>query len=163
MVGIYSLSEAIYYNPSPTRPAYNISGKELPPLPSPPPPPPQNNPNPLIANDQQGLSIFRQCASCHTVSKQGPNRVGPSLWNIVNRPVASQTNYRYSRALQELRQSGAVWDEARLDRYITAPAKAVVGTSMAFRGLTDAHARAALIAYLRTLVPEANEQEQTDD
>jgi len=160
MVGIYNLSEVIYYNPSPIRPAYNISGKELPPLPS---PPPQNNPNPLIADDREGLSIFRQCASCHTVSEQGSNRVGPSLWNIVNRPVASQTNYRYSRALQKLGQSGAVWDEARLDHYITAPAKAVIGTSMAFRGLTDANSRAALIAYLRTLVPEANEQEQTDE
>jgi len=108
--------------------------------------------------------VFRQCASCHTASEQGPNRVGPSLWGIVDRPVASKENYRYSQALAELGQEGAIWDEGRLDAYLAAPAQAVIGTTMAFRGLTDADARAALIAYLRTLTAQDNQKKgEADD
>jgi len=160
MVGIYHLSEALYHNPPPSRPAYNISGKELPSLPS------SIKESELIAqaaplpvNMSEGVRLFRQCAACHTITPQGANRVGPSLWNIVDRPVASLPNYRYSRALSELGQVGAVWDEERLNAYLTAPAQAVIGTTMAFRGLSDAQTRAAIIAYLRTLT-HPKEQEK---
>jgi len=161
MVGIYHLSEALYHNPPPSRPTYNISGKELPPLPT-----PESevklitDASPSPTREMDGARLFRQCAACHTITQQGANRVGPSLWNVVERPVASLPNYRYSRALNELGQAGAIWDEERLNAYLTAPAQAVIGTSMAFRGLSDGKTRAAIIAYLRTLVPQEG---QTND
>jgi len=140
------LSAALYHNPSPPEP---------------------EKARVLIAQDgaeaadviADGARLFRQCAACHTITPQGANRVGPSLWNIVDRPVASLPNYRYSRALSELGQVGAVWDEERLNAYLTAPAQAVIGTTMAFRGLSDAQTRAAIIAYLRTLT-HPKEQEK---
>jgi len=158
-MGIYSLSEAIYNNPPPVRPSYNISGRVLPPR-EPEIEPESVEQEPLLTDAMEGARLFRQCAVCHGVSEKGANRVGPSLWNIVDRPVASLDNYRYSQALQRLGQDGSIWDEARLDAYLSAPAKAVVGTTMAFRGLAEPQARAAIIAYLRTLVPQKMEEEE---
>jgi len=157
-MGIYSLSEWLYDNPPPLRPAYNISGRELPLEAVKEPEPVAQTPTIGLADAGRGARIFRQCAACHTANEQGANRVGPSLWHIVDRPVAALPNYRYSSALQELGQKGAIWDERRLDAYINAPAQAVKGTSMAFRGLSDTAARAALIAYLRTLIPQNEPQ-----
>jgi cytochrome c len=48
-----------------------------------------------------------------------------------------------------MRRSNIVWDERTLDRFLTDPAKAVPGTSMAYAGLPDARERADLIAWLR--------------
>ena len=28
---------------------------------------------------------FRKCVSCHTIEEGGRNKVGPNLWNIMNR------------------------------------------------------------------------------
>jgi len=165
LIGIYALSEAIYDNPPPARPSYNISGRELPPLETkiePDKKQESGRQEPYLAKAMEGIGLFRQCAACHTVNGQGANRVGPSLWNIVDRPVASLDNYRYSQALQALGESGAIWDEERLDAYITAPAKTVVGTTMAFRGLSDAQARAAIIAYLRSLIPEGERKNDAE-
>jgi len=161
LMGIYFLGEVIYDNPPPARPSYNINGRELPPLDmgiEPDIKPELDGQEPFFTDVMAGSRVFRQCAACHTVSEQGANRVGPSLWKIVDRPVASLDNYRYSQALQILGQSGAIWDEARLDAYITAPAKAVVGTTMAFAGLADVQARAAIIAYLRSLTSQGGKK-----
>ena len=44
--------------------------------------------------------------------------------------------------------AGRVWDDAALDRWLTAPQKMVPGTKMALDGLDDPQQRADVIAYL---------------
>ncbi|MDD9334096.1 MAG: cytochrome c family protein, partial [Bartonella sp.] len=44
---------------------------------------------------ENGRKIFRQCAICHASKSGESNRVGPSLWEIVDRPFASVKNYSY--------------------------------------------------------------------
>lgn len=94
-----------------------------------------------------GAKVFRQCKSCHTIEPGGPNRHGPNLHGIVNRPVASVEGFRYSDALKEY---GGKWTPDRLDAYLENPRKVVKGTKMAFPGIRDAEDRADLIAYLKS-------------
>src|SRR5690606_28834092 len=43
-----------------------------------------------------GENTFKKCASCHTPENGGANKVGPNLWDIVNRPIASHEGFSYS-------------------------------------------------------------------
>src|SRR6516165_11159868 len=47
------------------------------------------------ASVEKGQATAKQCQACHTFEKGGPNRVGPNLWNIVNRPRASEAGFNY--------------------------------------------------------------------
>ncbi len=53
---------------------------------------------PLIAaaSVDQGAAVFKKCAACHTDDASGSNKVGPNLWGVVNRPVASHEGFSYS-------------------------------------------------------------------
>ena len=89
-----------------------------------------------------------QCKACH-VSKPGATpTVGPNLWGIVGRPVASRAGFPYSDGLRAL---GGTWDYDKLSQYLRDPRALVADTGMAFAGIERAQERADLIAYLRTL------------
>jgi cytochrome c len=90
---------------------------------------------------------FAQCMSCHSV-KPGVNGVGPSLLGVVGRKAAAVPGYAYS---EPLKNAGLTWDEATLDKWLTAPMTMVPGTKMVFPGITDAARRKAAIDYLATL------------
>ena len=51
------------------------------------------------ANIEKGQKVSKKCAACHSFNEGGPNKVGPNLWNIVNREMASVKNFKYSNAL----------------------------------------------------------------
>ncbi|WP_265516134.1 c-type cytochrome [Nitratireductor luteus] len=122
---------------------------------------------PLLADadPSAGEGIFKRCQACHTAEQGGANKVGPNLWNIVERPVASHEGFSYSAAMQEFAQGGeTVWDYENLDHFLISPKGLVPGTAMAFAGLKKIEDRADLIAYLRTLsdnptpLPEAGSE-----
>ena len=98
-----------------------------------------------------GEKIFKKCQACHTAEDGGANKVGPNLWNIVNRPVASHEGFKYSGAMTEFAAGGTVWDYDHLDHFIKKPKDLVPGTAMGFAGLSKIQDRADLIAYLRTM------------
>jgi cytochrome c len=100
------------------------------------------------ADVQKGRQTAGVCTSCHTFDQGGQDRTGPSLWGVVGRGVASRPTFRYSSAFAA--QTGS-WTYERLDRFLTNPAKAVLGTKMAFAGLRKAQDRANVIAFLSTL------------
>ena len=97
----------------------------------------------------QGKQIFKKCAACHSVADK-TNRVGPSLFGVVGRKVASVANFNYSDSMKEYGATGAVWDEKTLDLYLTDPKAFVAKTKMAFPGLKEQSDRANLIAFLKT-------------
>ncbi len=100
------------------------------------------------ASDTAGPPVaFAQCISCHSV-KVGLNGVGPSLHGVVGRKAASLPGYAYSDALKAV---GLTWNEATLDKWLTAPMKMAPGTKMVFPGMTDPARRKAVIDYLVTL------------
>ncbi|WP_273759877.1 cytochrome c family protein [Bartonella sp. ML70XJBT.G] len=100
-------------------------------------------------NLENGRKIFRQCAICHTSGRNEAGRVGPVLWDIVNRPLAASPSFAYSRALRA--NSNQNWGFANLDRYLQSPRKAFPGTTMSFRGIKNDQDRADLLLYLRSL------------
>lgn len=120
-------------------------------------PPPLAPPEPQVdlatllarADAQKGRQTAQVCTSCHSFD-QGQDRIGPSLWGVVGRPVAADKAFSYSSAFAA--QTGA-WTYERLDHYLTNPAKAVPGNKMAFAGLRRAEDRANVLAFLRTLSP----------
>ena len=98
-----------------------------------------------------GAAVFKKCAACHTDDASGANKVGPNLWGIVNRPVASHAGFAYSAPMKEFAQGGSVvWDYEHLDHFLLSPKGLVKGTAMGFAGLKKVEERAALIAYLRS-------------
>ena len=109
---------------------------------------------PLLAkaDPNAGEAIFKKCLACHTGDKGGANKVGPNLWGIVNRPVASHEGFAYSAGMKEFSEGGkTVWDYDHLSDFLTAPKAYVKGTAMGFAGLKKIEDRANVIAYLRTL------------
>lgn len=103
------------------------------------------------ADPQKGATVFKKCRACHTVDEGGPHRVGPNLWGVIGRPVASAAGYpRYS---QPLKNYGGTWELDRLDAYLENPKAVVPRGIMAFAGLKKPDDRADLITYLNTNSP----------
>lgn len=100
------------------------------------------------ADVERGRQTARVCMSCHTFVQGGQDGVGPDLWGVVGRDVASRKTFTYSSAFAA--QTGN-WTYERLDHYLTSPAKAVPGNKMAFAGLRKPEDRANVIAFLSTL------------
>ena len=98
------------------------------------------------AQDEGELLFNNSCRTCHTV-REGDNRLGPNLHNIIGREAGSLPDYAYSSAMQ---QSGIVWDEATLDAFIENPEAVVPGNNMKpFSGIASADDRAKIIAHLK--------------
>jgi cytochrome c len=91
------------------------------------------------------------CRTCHT-TKEGDNRLGPNLHNIIGRKAGSLQNYGYSSAMKG---ADFVWDKEKLDRFIAKPDEVVPGNNMKpYGGLTSAEDRAKVIVFLES--PTAN-------
>ncbi|NUS69721.1 MAG: cytochrome c family protein [Ensifer adhaerens] len=104
----------------------------------------------LKADASAGEAVFKKCASCHTADKGGANKVGPNLWGLVNRPIASHEGFSYSAGMKTFSEGGkVVWDYDHLSYFIEAPKKHVPGTAMGFAGVKKPDERANLIAWLR--------------
>lgn len=105
------------------------------------------------ADVQRGERIVsRQCATaCHTYEKDGKARVGPNLWDVVGRRMATREGYRYSPALRRRGEEGGVWSYEALDAYLAAPPRFLPGTTMTFVGLKRPQDRADVILHLRWL------------
>jgi cytochrome c len=102
------------------------------------------------ANADAGADIFKKCLACHTPNKGDRNLVGPNLWGVAGRKVASAAGFeaRYSEAMKGF---GGEWTWERLAKYLHKPAEAVPGNKMVFDGVRDSADLADLLAYLRKL------------
>lgn len=96
----------------------------------------------------KGENVAKQCSACHTFNKGGPNRVGPNLWGVVNRPVASEAGFNYSAAMKA---KGGTWTFEDLNKFLQSPKGYIPGTAMSYAGLSRGGQRADVINYLHTL------------
>ncbi|WP_428977439.1 c-type cytochrome [Pseudohoeflea suaedae] len=101
------------------------------------------------ADPAAGENVFKKCASCHSVDPSGTNKVGPGLYGVVGRPVASHEGFNYSAGMKEHVSVDPDWSYEALNAFLHAPKKYVPGTAMGFAGLKKEEDRANVIAYLR--------------
>ena len=89
-------------------------------------------------DDELELQFNGHCRECHSFVKND-NRLGPSLYGVVGRKAGSVPGFNYSNSVKD---SGIVWDEATLDRWITNPGAVIPDNNMAalFGGIDDAAA-----------------------
>lgn len=102
----------------------------------------------------KGKAAFAKCGICHQVGPGAKTLVGPELNGIVGRKAASVADYAslYSAGMKKLGDSGFVWTDENIDKWIADP-KAMIPDSpmaLAFPGIPDAGERADIIAYLKT-------------
>lgn len=96
----------------------------------------------------QGRVLAAQCTACHSLDRDGPNAIGPALYGVVGRAVASHAGYPYSAALRDV---GGKWSERRLREYLKDPNAFAPGTGMVLPApLTNAQID-AIVEFLATL------------
>lgn len=111
---------------------------------------------PLLANAnvQNGQTLAqRQCASCHTFNEGGRNGVGPNLAGIVGAKHGHAEGFNYSPAIRGM--ADKPWTYEELNAWIANPRAYAPGNRMSFGGMANASQRADLIAYLRSISPNA--------
>ena len=98
-----------------------------------------------MGNLDLGKKIFKKCAACHSIAQGGGNKIGPSLYNVVGRPVGNISDYKYSKSLISY---GKEWTFEELNGFLIKPATWNKGTKMAYAGLKKEKDRASVIIYL---------------
>ncbi|MGH1465996.1 MAG: c-type cytochrome [Cognatishimia sp.] len=74
----------------------------------------------------KGQKSFGKCKACHSVvTPEGDvlfkgGRTGPNLYGVIGRPAAS-TDFRYSKDLIALGETGLVWSQEELAAFVADP------------------------------------------
>ena len=100
------------------------------------------------ANIDAGKKLSKKCAACHSFNAGGPNKVGPNLWNVLNREIGKVDSYKYSKALTAF---GGEWNYSSLNKFLIKPKEYIKGTKMNYAGLRKEKDRANILLWLRSL------------
>jgi cytochrome c len=152
VLGLKNLSGVVFHNEAPEKAGFMIAAAEADTGAAKP-----ADAAPLVpiatllasADKAKGEATAKACAACHDFTKGGPNKVGPNLWDVVDRPIASHPGFSYSDALKAASSKSWTFDE--LNVWIMAPAADMKGTKMSFSGIKKDQDRANVIAYLASL------------
>jgi cytochrome c len=146
---VHIASGAIFTPPTSAKPGYEIAVTQQPEGGGPaqaPVEPPIETMLPT-ASIQKGTADVRVCQACHTFQKGQASNVGPNLFGVVGRPVASLPGFNYSAALKA---KGGTWTFDALNTWLKNPRADVPGTLMTFAGFDDEQERADVIDYLNS-------------
>jgi cytochrome c len=135
LVAMHIASGAIFTPEPPAKPGYEIAVKA------------EETPGAAPAAPEVPFDTLLASA---TADRGARPKVGPDLYGVVGRPVASVPGFSYSSALKAL---GGTWTFDALNKWLTKPSADAPGTAMTFAGLSNAKQRADVIVYLDSLSP----------
>ena len=98
-----------------------------------------------LGDVSHGEKVFKKCSACHLVNKGVENKIGPALYGVIGRKVASKQDYKYSKAMAAYEKD---WTFEEMNGYLKKPQSYIKGTKMAFAGLRKEKDRASVILYL---------------
>ena len=85
---------------------------------------------PVRAGDvAAGEKTYAKCKACHSIIAADETaivkggKVGPNLYGVIGRPVASYPEFAYGDSILAAGAAGLVWDEAMLTEYVMDPKK----------------------------------------
>ena len=99
-----------------------------------------------MGNVDHGKNVFKKCSACHSVKKDGKNKIGPALYNVLGRDIGSLTNFKYSKAF--IAYGGKSWTFQEMNGFLIKPQAQIKGTKMAFAGLKKEKDRASVILFM---------------
>ncbi len=149
LLAVHLASDAIFASAAPAKPGYEIAVKETPASGKAAAAPKAAPIETLLASAsiERGTQVAKQCSICHNLGKGQGAKVGPDLYDVVGRPVASEPGFNYTAALKA---KGGNWTFDALNTWLTSPSADVPGTAMTFAGLSSEKQRADVIAYLNS-------------
>lgn len=121
----------------------------------------QKNDMLLAADPIKGKALCSLCFACHNIKKGEPSKggvsskrrfVGPSLYGVFGREIASKEDYEFSDAFKK--HLGKTWTIQNLDDFLKRPALFAPGTKMRYPGVLDPQDRMDIIAFLMTITVE---------
>ncbi len=110
-----------------------------------------------VGDIERGRKLYIQCRACHSLKPNETNRIGPSLYGIINQQAGSIEGYEYSEALK---QSNVYWNLDNLDQWIEKPYEMIPGNKMVFSGMRKKQDRNDLIAYIIDKTAEIDNKKQ---
>ena len=149
VLGINKITDAIYHNPAPQTSAYQVNVTTV-----------ASNETQTSSESSQtedimalfastsaadGEKVFKKCVSCHSIAKEGKNKIGPKLFGILGRQAGSISDYKYSKAMAS---HGKTWSFDEMNNFLIKPKDWIKRTKMSFAGLKKAKDRAAVILYM---------------
>jgi cytochrome c len=151
VLGLKNFSAEIFHTETPEKPGFAIEVAEA--------PAPGGAVIPAVivpiatllatADAAKGAATAKACAACHDFTKGGPNKIGPELWDIVERPMGSAAGFAYSEPFKAM--GNKPWGYDELNAWLLAPKEYITGTKMGFAGIKKDADRANVIAYLASL------------
>jgi cytochrome c len=155
LVAVHLAAGAIFSPPVAAKPGYIVAVKEEQPAAAKPKAPAEVPIENFLAGASlaQGKNTARECELCHNLGKGQGAKIGPDLYGVVGRKVASEPGFNYSSALKDSKvaKSGdGTWTFDKLDIWLTDPRADVPGTLMTFAGISNERERADVIAYLNS-------------
>lgn len=113
-----------------------------------------------------GEKEFKKCKACHMIQDaEGTDivkggKVGPNLWNVVGRKVASVEDFKYGDGITSVAEANPdmVWTEELLAEYMTKPQdwiEAHGGTGKTKMTFLQKKKQEDLAAYLASVSPDA--------
>ena len=96
--------------------------------------------------EEPGAAELQKCKICHALDEAGGNRAGPNLHGVFGRKAGTAAGFDASDAMKN---SGVVWDENTLAKFLRDPKEAVPGNHMSFPGIADGAVLDDLIKQLK--------------
>ena len=103
------------------------------------------------ASAEDGAKVSRKCQSCHNFGEGDSNKIGPALYGVVGRGIATHEGFAFSDVLSGFASEGKIWTYESLNEFLTKPKDFAPGTKMSFAGLSKEQDRMNMLAYLQSL------------